>query len=48
MYSRNQIDGIEIDLCLLCLDFVDGRGQCLTGPGVGIVWNEEAVARFAV
>lgn len=28
--------------------FVDGQGQCPTGPGVGIAWNEEAVARFAV
>lgn len=30
------------------LRFVDGQGQCPTEPGVGIAWNEEAVARFAV
>ena len=30
------------------LRFVDGHGQCPTGPGVGIAWNEEAVGRFAV
>lgn len=30
------------------LRFVDGHGQCPTEPGVGMAWNEEAVARFAV
>lgn len=30
------------------LRFVDGHGVCPTGPGVGMAWNEDAVARFAV